>query len=181
MDLSGIGFEENLREVLVNSIGRYFLNRFQNDFENGHFKDKPVIFIIDEAHQLFQIEKIKDEYSNEFRLDAFQRIAKETRKKGLFLCLATQRPRDIPHGVLSQMGAFIVHRLINYLDREAITSASPEGSKYLLSFLPSLGRGEALLLGVDFPMPVNLRIKKVSKKFRPDSDTPKLFRKIEDE
>ena len=176
IDISKIGFEENLREVLVNSIGRYFLNRFQNT-PDGDFKKNPVVFIVDEAHQLFRIEKIRDEYSNEFRLDAFERIAKETRKKGLFLCLATQRPRDIPHGVLSQMGSFIVHRLINPLDREAITSASPEGSKYLLSFLPSLGQGEALLLGVDFPMPVNLKIKKVSDQFKPDSDTPKLFKK----
>ena len=177
IDISKIGFEENLREVLVNSIGRYFLNRFQN-IPNGDFKDNPIVFIVDEAHQLFRVEKIRDEYSNEFRLDAFERIAKETRKKGLFLCLATQRPRDIPHGVLSQMGSFIVHRLINPLDREAITSAAPEGSKYLLSFLPSLGQGEALLLGVDFPMPVNLKIKKVSDQFKPDSDTPKLFKKI---
>ena len=176
IDISKIGFEENLREVLVNSIGRYFLNRFQN-ISDGDFKDNPIIFIIDEAHQLFRIEKIRDEYSNEFRLDAFERIAKETRKKGLFLCLATQRPRDIPNGVLSQMGSFIVHRLINPLDREAITAASPEGSKYLLSFLPSLGQGEALLLGVDFPMPINLKIKKVSDQFKPDSDTPKLFKK----
>lgn len=176
IDISKISFEENLREVLVNSLGRYFLNRFQNTTD-GDFKDNPVIFIVDEAHQLFRIDKIKDEYSNEFKLDAFERIAKETRKKGLFLCLATQRPRDIPHGVLSQMGSFIVHRLINPLDREAIVSASPEGSKYLLSFLPSLGQGEALLLGVDFPMPVNLKIKKVSQEFKPDSETPKLFKK----
>lgn len=178
INISKIGFEENLREILVNSLGRYFLNRFQHNF-NADFRDKPVIFIIDEAHLLFRIEKIRDEYSNEFKLDAFERIAKETRKRGLFLCLATQRPRDIPHGVLSQMGSFIVHRLINPLDREAIVAASPEGSKYLLSFLSSLSQGEALLLGVDFPMPVNLRIKKVSEQFRPDSDTPKLFRKTE--
>lgn len=176
IDISRISFEENLREVLVNSLGRYFLNRFQYGLNDG-FRDKPVVFIIDEAHQLFRVDKIKDEYSNEFKLDAFERIAKETRKKGLFLCLATQRPRDIPHGVLSQMGAFIAHRLINPLDREAIMSASPEGSKYLLSFLPSLGQGEALLLGVDFPMPVNLRIKQVSDDFKPDSATPKLFKK----
>jgi len=176
IDISRISFEENLREVLMNSLGRYFLNRFQHGQDND-FRDKPVIFIIDEAHQLFRVDKIKDEYSNEFKLDAFERIAKETRKKGLFLCLATQRPRDIPHGVLSQMGTFIVHRLINPLDREAIVSASPEGSKYLLSFLPSLGQGEALLLGVDFPMPVNLKIKQVSEDFKPDSDTPKLFKK----
>ena len=46
------------------------------------------------------------------RLDSFDQIAKECRKHGLFLCLATQMPRDIPQGTLSQMGTFIVHRLI---------------------------------------------------------------------
>lgn len=174
LNIRKVGFEENLREILTNSIGRYFLSYLQEN-EDG-FKDKPIVFFIDEAHQLFHIDRIKDEYSNEFRLDAFERIAKETRKQGLFLCLSTQRPRDIPQGVLSQMGTFIAHRLINTNDREAIENASPEGSKYLLSFLPSLGQGEALLIGVDFPMPVNLKIKKVSEKNKPNSDTPKLFK-----
>jgi len=173
LNIRKVGFEENLREILTNSIGRYFLSYLQKN-DDGFIKN-PIVFFIDEAHQLFHIDKIKDEYSNEFRLDAFERIAKETRKQGLFLCLSTQRPRDIPQGVLSQMGAFIAHRLINTNDREAIENASPEGSKYLLSFLPSLGQGEALLIGVDFPMPVNLKIKRVSDKNKPKSDTPKLF------
>lgn len=53
------------------------------------------------------------------RLDSFDQIAKECRKHGLFLCLATQMPRDIPQGTLSQMGTFIVHRLINPFDKDA--------------------------------------------------------------
>ncbi|OPX24710.1 MAG: hypothetical protein B1H05_04720 [Candidatus Cloacimonas sp. 4484_140] len=45
-------------------------------------------------------------------------IAKEGRKYGLNVCIATQRPRDIPEDVLSQIGTLIVHRLIN--DKETL-------------------------------------------------------------
>jgi len=40
--------------------------------------------------------------------------------------------------------------------------------------LPSLGEGEAILMGVDFPMPTNLKIGKP--KNEPNSQTPKLFK-----
>jgi len=76
------------------------------------FIKKPLIIFIDEAH-LFLNKVIKDEYSIEVELNSFERIAKECRKYGLYLCISTQRPRDIPEGILSQMGTFIVHRLIN--------------------------------------------------------------------
>lgn len=162
--------------ILVNAIGRYLLKRARQ----GDFKEMPVIVFLDEAH-LFLNKKIKDEYSIETELNAFDNIAKECRKYGLFLCLSTQRPRDIPQGVLSQMGTFIAHRLINQYDREAIENASPEGSKYILSFLPSLGQGEAILMGVDFPMPMNLKISQVLEKNKPNSHTPKLFKKTKND
>ena len=85
-----------------------------------------------------------------FRVLSF--IAKEARKYGLFLCLSTQMPRDIPLGVLSQMGTFIVHRLINEQDKKAVESAASSLNKSMLSFLPTMGAGEALLMGVDFSM-----------------------------
>nr|WP_314995607.1 ATP-binding protein [uncultured Capnocytophaga sp.] len=108
-------------------------------------------------------------------LDAFDLIAKECRKHGLFLCLATQMPRDIPIGTLSQMGTFIVHRLINEQDKKAIENAVSSASRNSLSFLPILGEGEALLVGVDFPMPLLIKINEPSVK--PNSKTPKFSRK----
>ena len=178
INTSQVSSEGNLREILINAIGRFFLKKAQTkSSENSSekfFAKNPLILFLDEAHQAFRVEKIKDEYSNEFKLDAFERIAKECRKFGLFLCLATQRPRDIPQGVLSQMGCFLAHRLINEFDRQAIENASPQGSKYVLSFLPSLSEGETILMGFDFPMPINLKIDKP--KNEPNSQTPKLFK-----
>jgi energy-coupling factor transporter ATP-binding protein EcfA2 len=168
IDLGQIPEEQKIREVLVNAIGRNLLEKART----GSFKTRPVIVFVDEAHQ-FLNKKIRDEYSIEVELNAFDRIAKECRKFGLFLSIATQRPRDIPEGVLSQMGAFLVHRLINHYDREAIERAASEASKHALSFLPVLGRGEALLMGVEFPMPLILRVQESA--VIPDSKTPALF------
>lgn len=100
-------------------------------------------------------------------------IAKECRKYGLFLCLSTQMPKDIPRGTLSQMGTFIVHRLINKYDKGAVENACSEANKSILSFMPVLGEGEAILIGIDFPMPVSIKIKEP--KYKPDSGTPNLF------
>ncbi|MBK6545748.1 MAG: ATP-binding protein [Saprospiraceae bacterium] len=170
INLSDVPKETDLIEILTNAIGRKLFNLAKE----GNFKTRPVICFLDEAH-IFLNKKIKDEYSLEVELDAFDRIAKECRKYGLFLCLSTQRPRDIPQGVLSQMGTFIAHRLINQFDRQAVEAASPEGSKNLLAFLPSLGKGDAILMGVDFPMPINLKIGKVEDKNKPNSHTPLMF------
>lgn len=170
LSVADVPTENKLKEILVNSIGRFLLERALAK----EFKDRKMSLLIflDEAH-LFLNKKIKDEYSIEVELDAFDRIAKECRKFGLFLVISTQMPRDIPRGVLSQMGTFIVHRLINQLDREAIEYACSEANKSALSFLPILSSGEAMLTGVDFPMPVILKINQPN--VEPDSDTPPVF------
>ena len=168
-----IGFEKvpfnfQVREILANSIGNYLLNQARQ----GVFIDSPVVFFVDEAHQ-FLNKNVKDDYF-ESELNAFNTIAKECRKYGLFLCLATQMPRDIPIGTLSQIGTFISHRLINYQDKEAIANACSSASKETLTFLPVLGAGEAILMGIDFPMPVILKVQ--MPEITPNSETP-LFKK----
>ena len=170
LSVANVSTENKLREILVNTIGRFLLEEALSQV----FKStkKSLLVFLDEAH-LFLNKRIKDEYSIEVELDAFDRIAKECRKFGLFLVLSTQMPRDIPKGVLSQMGTFIVHRLINQQDREAIEYACSEANKSALSFLPILSSGEAMITGVDFPMPIILKINKPD--VEPDSNTPAVF------
>ena len=164
-----VGYEFQSREILANAIGKFLLMQSRV----GKFKEKPLVLFIDEAHQYLN-KYVKDEYFELTRLNSYDQIAKECRKYGLFLCLATQMPRDIPTGTLSQMGTFIVHRLINPYDKEAIENACSSANKNSLSFLPILGEGEAILMGIDFPMPVMLKINKP--KIEPNSKTP-LFKK----
>ncbi|MAN29335.1 MAG: hypothetical protein CMH15_07635 [Mesonia sp.] len=169
-----VGFDFQAREILANAIGKYMLNKARkgNFNPSNNVKNKPVVLLIDEAHQ-FLNKKVKDEYFESVNLDAFDSIAKECRKYGLFLCIATQMPRDIPNGTLSQMGTFIVHRLINYNDKEAVSNACSTANKNTLDFLPILGEGEAILTGVDFPMPIIMKFDEPN--IKPDSSTPKLF------
>ncbi|MDE5432704.1 ATP-binding protein [Elizabethkingia meningoseptica] len=165
-----IGFENipynfQVREILANSIGKYLLNMSRR----GEFKNKPLILFVDEAHQ-FLNKKVKDEYFESTELNSYDMIAKESRKYGLFLCLATQMPRDIPNGTLSQIGTFISHRLINHQDKEAVSNACSSANRETLAFLPILGSGEAILMGVDFPMPVMFKVDLPM--IEPDSKTP---------
>lgn len=171
LDFSKVDYDFQVREVLVNAIGKKLLI----EARQGKFRENPIVVFIDEAHQ-FLNKSIKDEYFDTKPLDSFELISKEARKYGLFLCLATQMPRDIPIGTLSQMGTFIVHRLINDKDKQSIENAASSANKSALSFLPILGEGEALLVGVDFPMPLLLKIGEPSKK--PISNTPRLNNNI---
>lgn len=160
-----VSFDFQAREILANAVGKYLLGLSRS----GKFKETPLILFIDEAHQYLN-KKVKDEYFESTDLSSFDSIAKECRKYGLFLCLATQMPRDIPFGTLSQIGTFITHRLINHQDKEAIANACSTANRDTLAFLPVLGSGEAILMGVDFPMPVMLKINMPN--IKPNSETP---------
>ena len=170
IDFSSVSFDYQVREILVDAIGRYLLEKARN----GDFKQNPLIVFIDEAHQ-FLNKQIADEYFMAKPLDAFEQISKEARKYGLFICLATQMPRDVPIATLSQMGSFIVHRLINEQDKRAVENAASAANKNILSFLPILGEGEAVVVGVDFPMPLLVKIE--PPKNKPKSMTPRLVSK----
>ena len=170
-----IGFEKlsydfAIREIIVDFIATQLLRKART----CSFREKPILLFIDEAHQVLN-KRISADDDTSFYLQGIELIAKEARKYGLFLCLATQMPRDIPLGILSQMGAFIVHRLINEQDKKAVESAASSLNKSMLSFLPTMGAGEALLMGVDFPMPLLLKIEPPIR--RPLSGTPKLSKK----
>lgn len=170
-----IGFEAlsydfSIREIIVDFIASQLLA----DARNQKFKNAPLLLFVDEAHQ-FLNKRISADDDTAFYLQGIELIAKEARKHGLFLCLSTQMPRDIPVGVLSQMGAFIVHRLINDLDKKAVENAASSANKSVLNFLPTMGAGEALLIGVDFPMPLLLKITPPVK--TPRSETPMLNKK----
>lgn len=171
-----VGFESQAREITANAIAKYLLGKARQHA----FQNHPIVLFLDEAHQ-FLNKSVVDEYFASANLSAFDQIAKECRKYGLFLCLATQMPKDIPIGTLSQMGTFIIHRLINYNDKEAVKQACSSADADTLSFLPVLGAGEAIISGVDFPMPLTVKVNPPVTP--PDSKTPifvdeKLYKEV---
>lgn len=132
------------------------------------FLEIPTVVILDEAHQ-FLNKHLGDE-TNRITLDNSGLISKEGRKYGLTCILATQRPRDIPDDVLSQMGMFVVHRLINELDRKIVEKAYGHLDGAAAAFLPVLRQGEAILVGADFSMPMSVQI--IQPDYPPESNGP---------
>jgi len=176
LDLSGISFEYKAREIIANVIGRHFLNQARKK----SFVNSPLLIFLDEAHNF--IGKHIGGEDTVAKLDSFELIAKEGRKFGLNICLATQRPRDITEGVLSQVGTMIVHRLTNDRDREIVERACGEIDRAASSFLPNLKPGEAAIIGNDFPIPLTIQINEPT--FPPQSSGPnyqKSWSKHQDE
>lgn len=145
-------FEHSARELVVNALGRHLLWMARD----GVFHGAPLVVFLDEAHQ-FLNKSVGDEL-NRVSLDAFGLIAKEGRKYGLTTVLATQRPRDIPEDVLSQVGTLIVHRLINERDQSVVINASGAIDASMASFLPTLREGEALIVGSGAVMPLPVQM-----------------------
>ena len=172
MNLSNLPFSFDIREVVANSIGKKMLHFARQ----GKFKKYPVVMVIDEAHQ-FLNKTVSNDFES-FKLEAFDHIAKEGRKYGLFLCITTQRPRDIPSGTLSQVGTFIVHRLINQKDKEIILNALPTSNKDIINYLSELGQGEVIISSTDIKIPLLLKVNEPI--ISPDSVTP-VFREYVEE
>jgi hypothetical protein len=164
--LSGIAYEFHAREVIANVIGRHLLTQARG----RAFQQRPTVVFVDEAHNFLGRQIGAEDYAA--KLDAFELIAKEGRKYGLNICLASQRPRDITEGVLSQMGTLIVHRLTNDRDREVVERACGEIDRAASAFLPNLRPGEAAIIGTDFPIPLTIQIHEPTTK--PQSDGPKF-------
>lgn len=164
ISLQNVPFGNNAREVVANGIGRVLLDKARD----GNFREQPLVVFLDEAHQ-FLNRTIGDDFLR-VELDAFGLVAKEGRKYGLSICIATQRPRDIPQDVLSQMGTLVVHRLINDRDREVVERAAGEIDRSAAAFLPTLGPGEAIVIGVDISVPMAIQVRKPTA--RPDSQGP---------
>ena len=167
LDFSKTSSAFNAREIVANALSRYLYGKAKD----RAFTKKPIVLMIDEAH-LFLNKNLIDVDQSLTPLNAVDLIAKECRKFGLFLTLSTQMPRDIPVGTLSQMGAFIIHRLINEQDRRTVEMACSSATRTSMTYLPALGSGEAIMMGVAFPMPIPLRISPPS--VPPNSGTPLL-------
>ena len=116
----------------------------------------PVHLILEEAHRYIS------ERPSRFAIDAgitFQRIAKEGRKYGAFLIVASQRPSELSKTVLSQCNNFIIHRIQNPDDLSQIKQMTPFISETVLKRLPSLPKQHALIFGSAVKIPTTFRVR----------------------
>lgn len=153
ISLKYLPFDYKARETVANALARHLLELAREEV----FRRLPLLVVVDEAHQ-FLNSVFAGEIAEGTRLDAFGLIAKEGRKYALTMCISTQRPRDIPEDILSQMGTLLVHRLINFYDLEVVEKAAGAMSRELMGNVPQLKSGQCLLVGVDFDIPQLVKI-----------------------
>ncbi|WP_349904927.1 ATP-binding protein [Parafrigoribacterium humi] len=122
--------------------------------------EHPVLLVLEEAHRF--IPARRDFNGAGSRSAAvFERIAKEGRKFGLSLLLASQRPSELSETVVAQCGTVIAHRLTHEADQALLRHATALSSRALLDQLPGLAQQHALVTGVSTGVPVAVRIRDV--------------------
>lgn len=118
--------------------------------EAGDLEKPKMVFFFDEAHMLF-------DSAPKVLLEKIEQVVKLIRSKGVGIYFVTQNPRDIPDGVLSQLGNKIQHALHAYTPSEqkgmkaAADGFRPNPAFDTYTVLGELGTGEALIsvLGED--------------------------------
>lgn len=137
----------------------------------------PTVLVLEEAHIFVHRDSRSDSASASGRVccRVFERIAREGRKFGLGLVLASQRPSEMSETVLAQCNTFLLHRLVNDRDQELVRKLVPEGHGDLLRELPSLPSRRAILLGWGAPAPVLVELKELPDEHRPQSPDPKFW------
>ncbi|NWG92620.1 MAG: ATP-binding protein, partial [Parvularculaceae bacterium] len=131
IELGGLPVE--VAQVIVSVVARLA-------FEFGLWSHgaAPIALVVEDAHRYAPA---KENVGFAPTRKALVRIAKEGRKVGVSLWVASQRPTELDGTILSQCNTIFAMRLANQADQEALRAAVPDASTSLLSCLPSLGLG----------------------------------------
>ncbi|HEX5963224.1 MAG TPA: helicase HerA-like domain-containing protein [Gemmatimonadales bacterium] len=121
---------------------------YHNLPEAGDLPKPKLVFFFDEAHLLF------DDAPKAF-LEQIEQVVRLIRSKGVGVYFVTQTPKDVPEGVLAQLGNRIQHALRAHTpdDEQALKATVrtfPKTPFYdLAETLTSLGIGEAVVTVLD--------------------------------
>lgn len=170
-------------EVLENVtalIGRLILEFLQRLGEQGGEEARgslPVVLVLEEAQNYIRQPRFAEEES--IARVVFERIAREGRKYGLSLVVASQRPSELSKTVLSQCNSFIVHRLQNPEDLRYFKEIVPGIYGPMLDQIPALAPQAALVLGECISAPALVKIREAQPV--PRSRDPHFYRYWVDE
>jgi hypothetical protein len=132
-------------------------------------KTLPTVLVMEEAHTF--IRRYRDDSEEQSSAATccrvFERIAREGRKFGLGLVLSSQRPSELSQTVLSQCNSFLLHRISNDKDQEAVSKLLPDHLRGILRELPVLPTRHAFLLGWASELPILTHIRELPKRGGP--------------
>ena len=161
IDLSGIPFE--VLSITVSLISRilfeygYYYKRLRckTDVEEKINNDVPILLVYEEAHKYAPNSDLSKYRASK---QSIERIAKEGRKYGISMLLASQRPSEISETIFSQCNNFIAMRLTNPTDQNYVKRLLPDTFGGLIDKMPTLKAGESLLIGDSVVIPSIVQI-----------------------
>lgn len=157
IDLSGVPFE--VLSITVSLISRiifdfsFHYSKIKN--EENALNDNPILIVFEEAHNYIP-RSTESSYKSVKR--SVERIAKEGRKYGLGSMIVSQRPSEISETILAQCNNFVALRLTNPNDQNFVKRLLPDSIASISDVLPSLGKGQCLLVGDSVPIPALVQL-----------------------
>lgn len=119
----------------------------------------PWLLILEEAHNYARPPRTLEDRGQSLSRRSFERVAKEGRKFGLSLIVASQRPSEISPTIISQCANFFSHRLQNPDDIDHFRRIIPKQAQRLLDQVTVLAAGEAIVFGSAVHVPARVQIK----------------------
>lgn len=157
LDVSGVPFE--VLSICVSLISRLIFEFGYHSKKHkrklGQEQDIPILIVYEEAHKYAPKSDLSKYRTSK---EAIERIAKEGRKYGVTLLLASQRPSEISETIFSQCNTFISMRLTNPDDQNYVKRLLPDTVGDITNLLPSLKEGEALIMGDSISIPSIVKI-----------------------
>ena len=159
IDVSKIGTTDEIGGMVIDLITNHLIN---------YNKDKinPFIIFVDEVHR-FTKSNTNDGISFYTGLNS---IAREGRKKGIFLSLTTQNPNDVDKVLLGQIGTLLVHRLTAPNELKSIQNHLSENQ---VNQLRKLNTGEAVLTSINLLKDLYIQVEKCNRLHH--NETPSLL------
>ena len=159
IDVSQIGTTDGIGGMIVDLISNYLVNLSSESI-------KPFVMFVDEVHR----------YTKGLNNEGFtfytglNSIAREGRKKGIFLFLTTQNPNDVDKVLLGQVGTLLVHRLTSPDELKAIQNHLSENQ---INQVKKLNTGEAVLTSINLLKDLYINVDKCNRLHY--NDTPSLL------
>ncbi|WP_312159398.1 helicase HerA domain-containing protein [Oscillibacter sp.] len=156
LDLSGVPFDVlSITVSLISRIlfeyGYYYKRlRFAKNPNETINNDIPLLLVYEEAHKYVPNSDLAKYRASK---QSIERIAKEGRKYGVTLLLASQRPSEISETIFAQCNNFLALRLTNPNDQNYVKRLLPDTLGNLIDKMPILKAGECLLIGDSVILP----------------------------
>lgn len=162
IDVSQIGTTDGIGGMIIDLVSNHLVNLSSELI-------KPFVMFIDEVHRYTKA--INNEgYTFYTGLNS---IAREGRKKGIFLFLTTQNPNDVDKILLGQVGTLLVHRLTSPDEIKAIQNHLMENQ---INQIKKLNTGEAVLTSINLLKNLYIKVERCNRPHH--NDTPSLGERI---